>query len=263
MSALRDEGVQTETIRLVDHQIDPGVVSEAVSDGDEWPAIRERILAAEILVVATPTWIGQPSSISKRALERMDAFLSETRDDDVTPIAYNRVAGVVVVGNEDDAHHCISEISGARRHRLHDPRAGLDVLEQRTGTRRRGVADHRRTRVVDHHRPDRRAQPPRGRARPDVQADDLQRDHGPVMHENLSPPGKTPVGEGRASARVVDDVSLSAAGVLAAPTTAGCIPKLGAAMAQTPHETPHLRSMVSPATRARYHSQAQISQRPC
>jgi multimeric flavodoxin WrbA len=113
MAALSAEGVQTDAIRLADHQIDPGVVSEAVTDGDEWPQIRERILAADILVVATPTWFGQPSSISKRALERMDAFLSETRDDGETPVAYNRVAGVVVVGNEDGAHHCISEISGA------------------------------------------------------------------------------------------------------------------------------------------------------
>jgi multimeric flavodoxin WrbA len=113
MAALRDEGVETDEIRLVDHRIDPGVVSEAVAEGDEWPAIRERILAAEILVVATPTWLGQPSSVSKRALERMDAFLSETRQDGETPVAYNRVAGVVVVGNEDGAHHCIAEITGA------------------------------------------------------------------------------------------------------------------------------------------------------
>lgn len=113
MSVLCDEEVETDEIRLVDHRIDPGVVSEAVADGDEWPAIRERILAADILVIATPTWLGQPSSVSQRALERMDAFLSETREDGETPIAYNRVAGVVVVGNEDGAHHCISEISSA------------------------------------------------------------------------------------------------------------------------------------------------------
>ncbi len=111
MSLLRDEGVETDEIRLVDHRIDPGVVSEAVAEGDEWPAIRERILAAEILVFATPTWMGQPSSVAKRALERMDAFLSETREDGQTPIAYNRVAGVVVVGNEDGAHHTISQIN--------------------------------------------------------------------------------------------------------------------------------------------------------
>jgi len=113
MSALRDDGVETDEIRLVDHQIDPGVVSEAVSDGDQWPAIREQLVAADILVVATPTWLGQPSSVAKRALERMDAMLSETREDGETPIAYGRVAGVVVTGNEDGAHHVIAEIAGA------------------------------------------------------------------------------------------------------------------------------------------------------
>jgi len=56
MSTLRDEGVEADEIRLVDHQIDAGVVSEAVTEGDEWPQIRARILAADILVVATPTW---------------------------------------------------------------------------------------------------------------------------------------------------------------------------------------------------------------
>ena len=78
LGALHEEGVETDVIRLADHQIDFGVVSEAVSDGDEWPGIRERILASEILMLAIPTWLGQPSSVSKVALERMDAFLSET-----------------------------------------------------------------------------------------------------------------------------------------------------------------------------------------
>jgi len=113
MDALAEEGLGIDTIRLVDHTIEPGVVSEAVGELDEWPAIRERIVEADILVVATPTWLGQISSVAKRALERMDAFLSETREDGETPLAYNRVAGVVVTGNEDGAHHCISEISGA------------------------------------------------------------------------------------------------------------------------------------------------------
>jgi len=113
MSALREEGVQTDAIRLADHQVDPGVLSEAVAEGDEWPEIRTRLLAADILVMAVPTWLGQPSSVSKRALERMDALLSETGEDGKTPVAYNRVAGVVVVGNEDGAHHVIAEVNGA------------------------------------------------------------------------------------------------------------------------------------------------------
>ena len=113
LGALRDEGVETDVIRLPDHRIDFGVASEALSERDEWPAIRARILASEILIVATPTWLGNPSSVSKMALERMDAFLSETRDDGRTPVAYNRVAGVVCVGNEDGAHHVIAETNAA------------------------------------------------------------------------------------------------------------------------------------------------------
>jgi multimeric flavodoxin WrbA len=90
--------------------VKPGVTSDE-GGGDQWPRLREKILAADILVVATPTWMGQPSSVAKRVLERMDAMISET-DDDGRPIAYNKVAGVVVTGNEDGAHHVINEING-------------------------------------------------------------------------------------------------------------------------------------------------------
>jgi len=112
LEALEQHGVETELLRVVDHVVEPGVVSEPVSDRDEWPALHEKVLAADILIVATPTWLGQPSSIAQRVLERMDAMLSETRDDG-RPVAYDKVAGVVVTGNEDGAHHCIAEISGA------------------------------------------------------------------------------------------------------------------------------------------------------
>ena len=70
------------------------------------------MLAAEILIIATPTWVGRPSSVAQRVLERMDAMISET-DGDGRPVAYNRVAGVVNTGNEDGAHHVIGEIAGA------------------------------------------------------------------------------------------------------------------------------------------------------
>jgi NAD(P)H-dependent FMN reductase len=105
--ALRERGVDEVThIRLVDHDVKPGVESD-MGQGDAWPAIRGQILASEILIIATPTWLGQLSSVTKRALERMDAFLSET-DDEGVPVAYNRVAGVVVTGNEDGAHAIIA-----------------------------------------------------------------------------------------------------------------------------------------------------------
>ena len=111
LGALEQRGVETETIRLVDYDVLPGVSSDE-GEGDEWPAIRARIVASQILIMASPTWLGQPSSIAKRALERMDAMLAE-QDDEGRPIAYNRVAGCVVTGNEDGAHHVINEMSGA------------------------------------------------------------------------------------------------------------------------------------------------------
>ncbi len=86
--------------------------SPATSNTEALRGVRERILAGEILITASPTWLGRPSSVAQRALERMDAMLSET-DGEGRPVAYNRVAGVVVTGNEDGAHHVISEIAGA------------------------------------------------------------------------------------------------------------------------------------------------------
>jgi multimeric flavodoxin WrbA len=111
MDALAEDGIQTDAVRVVDHDVKPGVESD-MEDGDEWPAIRSKLLDAEILVLASPTWLGRPSSVAQRVLERMDAMLAE-QDDEGRPVAYNRVAGVVVTGNEDGAHHVISEIAGA------------------------------------------------------------------------------------------------------------------------------------------------------
>ncbi|MDQ3758653.1 MAG: NAD(P)H-dependent oxidoreductase [Actinomycetota bacterium] len=108
--ALKSHDVECELIRAVDLELKPGVETD-MGDGDDWPGVHEKLLASEILVIATPTWLGRPSSVASRVLERMDAMISET-DDEERPVAYNRVAGVVVTGNEDGAHHCINEISG-------------------------------------------------------------------------------------------------------------------------------------------------------
>lgn len=110
IEALEADGVECESIRLVDLDVRPGVSSDE-GDGDEWPGVRERVLAADILLMASPTWLGRPSSVAQRALERLDALISET-DDDGRPVAYGRVAGFVVTGNEDGAHHVISELAG-------------------------------------------------------------------------------------------------------------------------------------------------------
>src|SRR5688500_19054730 len=73
---LRGQGVEVETIRAVDHDIRPGVEDD-MGDGDQWPPIRAKVLDSEILVIATPTWVGKPSSVAQRVIERMDALISQ------------------------------------------------------------------------------------------------------------------------------------------------------------------------------------------
>lgn len=105
------DGIEAEVLRLLDYDIKPGVETD-MGGGDGWPAVHAKIKACDILVVATPTWMGQMSSIAKRALERMDAILSEA-DDQGRTWAMGKVAGVVVTGNEDGAHHIVATVSQA------------------------------------------------------------------------------------------------------------------------------------------------------
>lgn len=91
-----------DTIRIAAHNVLPGVSSDE-GEGDDWPAIREQVLAADILILGTPIWMGQAGSVAKRVLERMDAFLSETDDRGRMP-SYSKVAVAAIVGNEDGAH---------------------------------------------------------------------------------------------------------------------------------------------------------------
>lgn len=101
--AFADHDVKiAETIRIADHDVLPGVTSDE-GEGDAWPAIREKILAHDILIFGGPIWMGQIGSIAKRVLERMDAFLSETDDKGRMP-SYGKVAVAAIVGNEDGAH---------------------------------------------------------------------------------------------------------------------------------------------------------------
>ncbi len=97
-----------ETIRIAAHNVKPGVTSDE-GEGDDWPSIRAKILAHNILILGTPIWMGQISSVAKRVLERLDAFLSETDDAGRMP-SYGKVAVAAIVGNEDGAHWSSSQI---------------------------------------------------------------------------------------------------------------------------------------------------------
>lgn len=92
----------SETIRIAAHNVKPGVTSDE-GDGDAWPEIRAKILAADILIFGGPIWMGQIGSVAKRVLERMDAFFDETDDQGRMPSS-SKVAVAAIVGNEDGAH---------------------------------------------------------------------------------------------------------------------------------------------------------------
>jgi multimeric flavodoxin WrbA len=106
--AMAKHGVEMEVVHAAAHAILPGTSSDE-GPGDDWPALRARLMAADIVVIGSPIWIGQPSSIAKRVLERMDAFIAETGADGRMP-SYGKVGAVAVVGNEDGAHHVGAEI---------------------------------------------------------------------------------------------------------------------------------------------------------
>lgn len=110
IEALGEHDATCDVQRVVDLHIPFGIETDLGVD-DEWPAVHAQVMASDILVIATPTWLGQPSSIAKLVLERLNALMGETHDDG-TPVAFNKVAGVVVTGNEDGAHHVISEVNG-------------------------------------------------------------------------------------------------------------------------------------------------------
>jgi multimeric flavodoxin WrbA len=105
---MRQAGVECEIVRCVDHDLLPGVDAD-MGPGDEWPAILEKIVAADIIVVSTPTWVGHMSSVAQRVLERLDAELSET-DDAGRPRQVGKVALAAVVGNEDGAHKIVADL---------------------------------------------------------------------------------------------------------------------------------------------------------
>ena len=100
-------GVAVDTIRAADHDIATGVLPDMTAEGaarDDWPALRRRVLAAHILVLGTPIWLGDKSSVCTRVVERLYASSTEVGEHG-QPLYYGRVGGVVVTGNEDGVKH--------------------------------------------------------------------------------------------------------------------------------------------------------------
>jgi multimeric flavodoxin WrbA len=108
LGLLRDHAVETELIRPVDYAIKFGVTSDE-GEGDEWPQVLEKVKAAHILLVGTSIWFGHRNSVAQMVIERLDGTYEERNEQGQYPL-YNKVAGVVVTGNEDGAHSCAESL---------------------------------------------------------------------------------------------------------------------------------------------------------
>ncbi len=112
LASLTRHGVgETTAIRVVDHAVSPGVERD-MGSGDDWRPILDAVLDADILVFATPTWVGHASSVAQRVLERLSAEISTT-DEGNRPVLVGKVALCAVVGNEDGAHKIVADTTQA------------------------------------------------------------------------------------------------------------------------------------------------------
>jgi multimeric flavodoxin WrbA len=96
--------VQSDFVPLANYNILPGVYTNV--DNDDWPMIFEKILAADIVIFATPVWWGNQSSLIQRVVERLDAVHDEIMKSGKSKMT-NKVAGIVVTGDSDGAEHII------------------------------------------------------------------------------------------------------------------------------------------------------------
>jgi multimeric flavodoxin WrbA len=117
-SIMEANGVHTELVRAVDHQIAFGVYPDMTEHGwerDDWPEIQEKVLEADILVIGTPIWLGAKSSVASLVIERLYA-LSGKLNDQSQYIYYGRTAGCIVTGNEDGIKHCSMNLLYSLQH---------------------------------------------------------------------------------------------------------------------------------------------------
>ncbi|WP_375001698.1 flavodoxin family protein [Aeromicrobium sp. CTD01-1L150] len=115
---LRAEGVEVDLIRAVDHPIAPGVQPDMRELGfpdDAWPDLYPRVLDADILVLGTPLWLGEKSSVCSRVVERLYALSGELNAKDQS-IFYGKVGGIVVTGNEDGIKHAGMNLTYSLQH---------------------------------------------------------------------------------------------------------------------------------------------------
>ncbi|WP_329378759.1 flavodoxin family protein [Streptomyces sp. NBC_01716] len=115
---VEERGGSTDVLRAVDHDIATGIYPDMTEHGfatDEWPALYERVMAADILVLAGPIWLGDNSSVTKRVIERLYGC-SSLLNDQGQYAYYGRVGGCLITGNEDGVKHCSMNVLYSLQH---------------------------------------------------------------------------------------------------------------------------------------------------
>jgi multimeric flavodoxin WrbA len=117
-SIMEKQGVETEIIRPINHDIATGVYPDMREHGwkaDEWPELYKKVMAADILVLAGPIWLGDNSSVMKQTIERLYACSSLLNDQGQYAF-YGKVGGCLITGNEDGIKHCAMNVLYSLQH---------------------------------------------------------------------------------------------------------------------------------------------------
>jgi multimeric flavodoxin WrbA len=118
IAIMETNGVTVDVVRAVDHAIATGVYPDMTEHGwpeDEWPSIFERVMAADILVLLSPIWLGEKSSVCTHVIERLYGN-SHLLNEAGQWAYYGRVGGCIITGNEDGAKHCAMNILYSLQH---------------------------------------------------------------------------------------------------------------------------------------------------
>ena len=111
-------GIAVDVVRAVDHDLPPGVQPDMREHGfetDGWPELFERVLAADILILGTPIWLGEKSSVCTRVIERLYGNSAQLNERGQCAY-YGRVGGCIITGNEDGAKHCAMNVLYSLQH---------------------------------------------------------------------------------------------------------------------------------------------------
>lgn len=115
---MESEGVNVEIIRLADFDVPVGVQPDMTKEGeirDDWPKLYEKIITADILIIGTPIWLGERSSVASKLIERLYA-MSGFQNDKGQYVYYGKVGGCIITGNEDGVKHCAMGILYSLQH---------------------------------------------------------------------------------------------------------------------------------------------------